>query len=405
MISCVQATFFVYLRQHGKGGVNMEKSRNTLLIGIVTIAVIAVICCMFVLIKGGTETDADKGVNYAKAETATTLDSIADPTKEKIGIQVPKEKIKYDMVDSHLHYLDFLQQSDGFPALVKAMDTSGVKEAIIFGMPMAKQWDETTEKAPTYYLSNDSRCYYYSGTDSIMAEELLAQPKEIQERFHPFICGVNGNDRYAADHIRQMLKLYPNFWQGIGEIMSRHDDLTALTYGEAPHVNSKAFKEIFDLGAEEGLPVLVHHNITGQNVDEVLYLNELKEALAHNRKCKIIWAHVGISRRVEVKNLVKIADDLLAHNRNLYVDISWIVYDYYFLDQFPDNFVDGDNIDDWAKFIEKYPDRIMIGTDKVGHWETYPQEVVKYYKLLDKLKPETVKKICVENAQNIVKNY
>lgn len=103
--------------------------------------------------------------------------------------------------------------------------------------------------------------------------------------------------------------------------------------------------------------------------------------------------------------LVKIADKLLAHNRNLYVDLSWIVYDYYFLDQFPDNFVDGDNIDDWVKFIEKYPDRIMIGTDKVGHWETYPQEVVKYYKLLDKLKPETVKKICVENAQKIVKKY
>ncbi len=61
--------------------------------------------------------------------------------------------------------------------------------------------------------------------------------------------------------------------------MSRHDDLTALTYGEAPHINSPAFKKIFDLGAEYDLPVLVHHNITGQNVDDVLYLDELKEAL------------------------------------------------------------------------------------------------------------------------------
>ncbi len=325
-----------------------------------------------------------------------------DPA-EDYKIQPPKQKIRYEMVDSHLHYLDFLEKSDGFPALVKAMDMSGVKSAIIFGMPIAKQWDATMKKAPTYYLSNDSRCYYYSGTDFILAQDLLAQPKEVQDRFYPFICGINGNDQFAADHIRQLLEMYPDFWCGIGEIMSRHDDLTALTYGEAPHINSDAFKKIFDLGAEYDLPVLVHHNITGQNVDDVLYLDELKEALSYNRDCKIIWAHIGISRRVELKDLVKIADDLLKNNKNLYVDISWVVYDYYFLDQFPDNYADGNTLDDWVELIEKYPDRVMIGTDKVGHWETYPQEVVKYYRRLDKLEPETVEKITCENALSLVK--
>ena len=324
---------------------------------------------------------------------------------DEIKIQSPHEKIRYEMVDSHLHYLDFLEKSDGFSALVKAMDMSGVKSAIIFGMPIAKQWDATMKNPPTYYLSNDSRCYYYSGTDFILAEDLLAQPKEVQERFYPFICGVNCNDRFAADHIRQLLEMYPDFWCGIGEIMSRHDDLTALTYGEAPHINSDAFKKIFDLGAEYDLPVLVHHNITGQNVDDVLYLDELKEALVYNRACKIIWAHIGISRRVELQNLSKIADELLADNPNLYVDISWVVYDYYFLDKFPDNYSDGDSLADWVKLIEKYPDRVMIGTDKVGHWETYPSEVVKYYKLLDRLDDETVEKVTCENALSLVKKH
>ena len=40
----------------------------------------------------------------------------------------------------------------------------------------------------------------------------------------------------------------------------------------------------------------------------------------------------------------------------------------------------------------------MIGTDKVGHWAEYPHEIGKYYMLLDKLKPETAKKLCRENA-------
>lgn len=364
---------------------------------------------VFVLLVGGfagfviANNGSKKPVETENNENAVKATSIANPSNMKIKIQVPDQKIKYEMLDSHLHYLDFLQTSDGFSALTEAMDASGVKDAIVFGMPMAKQWDETMDKAPTYYLSNDSRCYYYSATDSILAEELLAQPKEVQERFYPFICGVNTTDRFAADHIRQMLNLYPNFWCGIGEIMSRHDDLTALTYGEAPHVNSQTFKDIFDLGAEYDLPVLVHHNITGQNVQDVLYLDELKEALAYNRNCKIIWAHMGISRRVEVKDLAEIVDDLLAKNKNLYVDISWVVYDYYFLGGFPEKFAYTDSLDEWIELINKYSDRIMIGTDKVGHWETYPQEIFKYYELLDKLDPQVAQKICRDNALSLIK--
>lgn len=315
------------------------------------------------------------------------------------------ETIRYDVVDSHLHYVDFLQQTDGFPALVQAMDASGVSQSVIFGMAMAKQWDEDTDKPPSYYLSNDSRCYYYSGTDFLMIEDLLAQPDEVRSRFLPFICGINPNDRFAADHIRQLLRLYPNTFAGIGELMSRHDDLTALTYGEPPHLDHPAFLDIFDLGAAEGLPVLVHHNITAASTPEVLYLDELKNALAHNRDARIIWAHIGISRRVEVPHLAAIADELLAENENLWIDISWIVYNYYFLEENPDGFEDGDSLDDWAALMEKWSDRFMVGTDKVGHWETYPDEVVKYYALLDKLAPETAQKICHDNILNLVKRY
>ncbi len=339
------------------------------------------------------------------AVTSASLSSMAFATDKDIVIQSPGEEIRYNLIDSHLHFTDFLEDTDGFPALCRAMDMAGVSKAVIFGMPIAKQWDATMEEAPSYYLSNDSRCYYYSGTDFIVAEELLAQPPEIRGRFFPFICGINGNDRFAADHIRQLLRLYPNFWCGIGEIMSRHDDLTALTYGEAPHINSEAFKAVFDLGAEEGLPVLVHHNITAQSEERVLYRKELEEALAHNPKCNIIWAHIGISRRVEINGLITIAGELLDTYPNLYVDISWLVFDYYFMDRFPNSYLDGDTLQDWVDFVEKYQDRVLIGTDKVGHWGTYPAEVVKYYSLLDRLSPEAVAKVCRDNVLKLVKKY
>ncbi len=349
----------------------------------------------------------------AKTAQAGIADSAKDShvvgasraTNMKISIESPKEKIRYDIVDSHLHFTDFLENSDGFPALCEAMDMSGVKQSVIFGMGIAKQWDSTMPEAPSYYLSNDSRCYYYSATDFLVAEELLAQPESIRSRFFPFCCGFNCNDRFAASHVEQVLRLYPKFWCGIGEIMSRHDDLTALTYGEPPHVDGEGFLGIYDLAAKEKLPVLIHHNITAQNTEKILYLQELKNALAYNRDCKIIWAHVGISRRVEVQGLIQIADNLLKTNPNLWIDISWVVYDYYFLDKFPDNYFDGNTLDDWVKLIERYPDRFLLGTDKVGHWKTYPAEVVKYYKLLDKLRPETAAKLCRENVLSLVKTY
>ena len=309
---------------------------------------------------------------------------------------------RYRIVNSHLHFTDFLQNTDGFPSLCKAMDLAGVTESVIFGMGIAKQWDGTLKTPPSYYLSDDCRCYYYSGTDFIVAEELLAQPEDIRKRFFPFICGVNCNDLYAVDHIRRLLNLYPGFWRGIGEIMSRHDELTALTYGEPPHINGAGFLKIFDLAAEEKLPVLVHHNVTSQYSKEFKYVDELEEALAYNRNCKIIWAHVGISRRVEIRGLIELADKLLSENPNLYIDISWVVYDYYFLDMFPSQFADGDSLDDWVRFIEKYPDRIMIGTDVVGHWEKYPAEVFKYYSILDRLSPATARKLGYENFLSLI---
>lgn len=44
------------------------------------------------------------------------------------------------VVDNHIHYLNFVQQTDGFPSLVLAMDKAGVEKAVVFGMPLVKMW-------------------------------------------------------------------------------------------------------------------------------------------------------------------------------------------------------------------------------------------------------------------------
>ena len=302
---------------------------------------------------------------------------------------------KYPIIDSHLHYLDFLQESDGFDSLVEAMDKANVPYAVLLGMPMAKEWDEDAPQAPSYYLSDDASCYFYSATDYILMEEYLAQPEEVQKRFFPFICGANTNDIYAAKHLRRVLETYPGKIYGIGEVMSRHDDLTALTYGENPEANNPAFMEIYDLAAEYDIPVLVHHNIGPSTVDDPIYMEEMEEALAHNRKTNIIWAHTGISRRVMDSEHVKNIENMLKKNKNLYVDISWVVWEDY-IDE------NKATLKDWAELIEKYPDRFLVGSDKVAHWDGYEDEVTKYYPLLDMLSDETVKKITQTNVLTLI---
>ncbi len=61
-------------------------------------------------------------------------------------------------------------------ALLRAMDETGVTESVVIGMPVVKQWDEGDSKRPTYYLDNDSRTYWYSATDFLVARAVQDLP-------------------------------------------------------------------------------------------------------------------------------------------------------------------------------------------------------------------------------------
>ena len=44
----------------------------------------------------------------------------------------------------------------------------------------------------------------------------------------------------------------------------------------------------------------------------------------------------------------------------------------------------------------------MIGSDKVGHWDEYENEIFKYYPLLDLLSDKTRKKIMQTNILDLI---
>lgn len=297
--------------------------------------------------------------------------------------------------DAQLHYVNFVQETDGMDALFEAMDAGNIRDVAIMGLGVAKKWEESAPKEPRYYMGDEAPVYYYSATDALLAEAVQALPAERRARLHPFITGFNPTDLNAVNHIRLMLELYPGLWKGIGEILTRHDDLTALTKGETPRANHPALMKVYALAAEENLPVLLHSNITSKREREPIFLEELEAALTENPDTTFIWAHAGTSAEIHryqerVRDLYDIVATLLAENDNLYIDLSWTVLETYLLD-------DGEPHADWVALAEQYPDRFMIGTDLVGRFGNLAENIRSFDVFLDALSDETADRVARTN--------
>ena len=304
--------------------------------------------------------------------------------------EIAAAPVKYRLSDCHLHLVDFLQRTDGIKIVLEAMNKAGVDHTMICGMPLVKEWAMSEHEQPQYYLDDDARCYWYSATDALVARELSKLGDEDRKRFHPFICGFNSADRNAVDHVKRMLEWYPGLWEGIGEIMTRHDDLTALTYGDPAHADAVSLDPIYNLAAEQDLPVSVHSDISSVWRRQPIYVSEIENAIARHPKTRFIWCHAGISRRINVPTITDELRRLLKSYPNVWIDIAWVVFEDYIAK-------DGKPAPEWVKLIEEFPDRFIIGSDKVGKFTNYPPEMQKYYLLLDALQPETAKKVARDN--------
>ena len=306
------------------------------------------------------------------------------------------KKPQWPIIDAHIHAVNFLQETDGIgggeKSLLTHMDLAGVDKSVIFGLSVRKKWESFEELPPSYYLSDNAKCYYFASTDEILAEEYLKLSENEQQRIAPNICGFNPNDKYSARYIEKLLDKYP-FWKGIGEVLLRHDDLTNLTLGETPRANHPAMFMIYELCVKRDLPIIIHQNSTSVwNSEEYEYLHELKEALVKFPDLKLIWAHCGISRRVTHQNYTKMLDGMMSEHPNLHADISWVVYENLICDKAhqPKK--------RWIALFEKYADRFFIGSDLCGSYENLKPVVSKYAPLLEALSPETAEKIAFKNA-------
>ena len=329
-----------------------------------------------------------------------------------------------EIADCHVHLLDFLQNGDfasgqnfirggtssqaleprgRIEALLRMMDYAHVSDAQIMGMPFVKKWSRNDPSRGGYYLDSDSRVTLARETDYTIGDSVLdflqnSKRAKDADRIHPFICGVDATDLGSVDRICKTIKAYPGVWKGIGEIMSRHDDLTNLTTGERPSADHPALRRIYDFAGEQGMPVSIHHNIAPISpsgaIQDPLYLPELIECFEEHPDTIFIWCHSGISRRIHVKDLPGILDNILTkHADNVFIDLSWVVLqDYVFKD-----------LKSWSELIRKYPNNFMVGSDIVGSLRNYVSTIRAYDKLFSALNDEeVVRNVARENFMRLM---
>lgn len=316
--------------------------------------------------------------------------SLIFPQNNKSSNQIKKTDYKYRINDSHCHYVDFVQNTDGIDVLLKQMDKASVDNIVLFGLSVSKLWTDYDRERPIYYDANDAPAYYYSFTDVIVAEAVMKLPKEQKDRIYPMICGFNPVDKNGLDHIKRMVEMYPNLWVGIGEVFFRHDDLTRMIYGRNPTANCASMDPVYEYAAEKNLPIWIHSDIGDPVSNKTTFLYEMEEAIKNHPDTKIVWCHIGDTRGVDVDGLTDITKRLLNTYPNLYYDISWVVFEQIIAPN-------GKPDPEWVAIFEQFPTRFMVGTDKIGGFSDYVQTIRKYDVLFDMLTPSTAERLASEN--------
>ena len=84
------------------------------------------------------------------------------------------------------------------------------------------------------------------------------------DHLHPFTCGLDTTDLGAVNLAIKRIQEFPGVWEGVGELMSRHD-LRNLSTGERPRGNHSSLGRLFKF-LPPGEPAAQHSSQRGPHL-------------------------------------------------------------------------------------------------------------------------------------------
>ncbi|MCL1124815.1 amidohydrolase family protein [Shewanella surugensis] len=321
-----------------------------------------------------------------------------------ICIVMPFQVLAYEGLynDAEVHLLNYFQQGQGVKSLMTAMDRNKVDHAIVMGIPVMKKNSVSNPKATSFVYGDDSEVYYYSMSDELVARDIEGLPKKEAKRLHLFLNAFNPTDLNAAVQLEREIKYRPGFWQGIGEVLTRHGQLSLLTLGEGARANHPAMMKIYQLAAKYHLPVVVHSNITSEREKNPLYLSEFEAAVSENPQTKIVWAHAGVDSNLVLhqKDMTFVRKELrrmFSQYSNLFILMSWSLKKLMLL---PSGQIDPK----WLSLIIDYPERFILGSDVLGHFSSQEKLLGNWEDILNMLPEDIARQLAYENMLSILPN-
>jgi predicted TIM-barrel fold metal-dependent hydrolase len=152
--------------------------------------------------------------------------------------------------------------------------------------------------------------------------------------------------------------------------------------------NDAAFLDILKLGAERGVPIVVHYELTPAAGAQ------LEKALGTRPDAVVVLAHAGGSKPADLEKI-------MARNANLMVDLSGMHFD-----RTPSLATETGPLDArWKALIEKMPDRFLMGIDVWAPRLFEPPMLDRLMKwtrrVLGQLPPNVAERVAWKNAATL----
>ena len=152
--------------------------------------------------------------------------------------------------------------------------------------------------------------------------------------------------------------------------------------------NDAAFLDILKLGAERGIPIVIHYEVTATTGAQ------LEKALGARPDAVIVLAHAGEAKPAELEKI-------LARNANLMVDLSGMHFQ-----RTPSLASETGPLDPrWKALIEKMPERFLMGIDVWAPRLFEPAMLDRLMKwtrrVLGELPPAVAERVAWKNAATL----
>jgi hypothetical protein len=274
------------------------------------------------------------------------------------------------VTDLHLHPQPFGGHSIPYPELMSYLEATGVRFVLLYGIGQTLPYDSEC----TYYLDcpgTEARPGFKNDFEN--AANYVEYP---QDNIHVALS-MTFPDLADPDDIAAGIELldaeYPGLFQWMGEVNLHKEALRGNGHQPATEQDIGEWEPFMDILRERGIPIAIHGDL-GDDANPTRNLHLMEEVLRRYPDNKIVWMHMGLSRELttmDPSQHIRLMSDFLDTYPKLSVDISWTVLAEAYFDTPAKRAL-------YAEFFNRYPTRILAGTDFVAarskDFEVYKKE-------------------------------